>query len=240
MLAVTMRTLKGGIIIVVLLWLEFILFREANALRSAEIVDGTKVVMVFLSIIGITIVIGIIVAVMIVPAIGESIGSFFFNPNEEIEKDPHADAMAKIAQGDYEGAVEEYRIAIDKNQEDTHAISEVVHIYCDKMGDIDAAGKFLEQILEKEWPAEQGAFLASRLVDVYWNYKHDAEAARHSLQQIAETMPDTKYAANAIHRLHEIERALANEESGMGFLPRPAQPSAESGNADESDRSSGE
>jgi hypothetical protein len=56
-------------------------------------------------------------------------------------------------------------------------------------------------------------------VDVYWNQKRDASRARHMLMQIAETMPNTRHAANAMHRLHEIDRALADEASGIVKVP---------------------
>ncbi|MGB8355336.1 MAG: tetratricopeptide repeat protein [Chthoniobacteraceae bacterium] len=211
-----MRILARSIFILGLLLLTTVLYREAQALRNAEFVDGTRVMILFLGIVFIAIIIGATVAITIVPAIGESVGSFFFSPNEQIEKDAHADAMAKIAQGDYEGAIEEYRAALEKNPEDTHAISEIVHLYCDKLDDPNSAEEILTEALEGEWPPEQSAFLCSRLVDVYWNHEGDGESATHILHQIIETMPDTKYAANATHRLHEIERAVA---SGQAPLP---------------------
>jgi len=208
-----MRILARAIFILGLILLAVVLYRETQILRSSEFVDGTRIMVLFLAIIFIAIVIGATVAITIVPAIGESVGSFFFNPDQEIEKDPHADAMAKIAQGDYNGAIEEYTQAIENNPEDTHAISEIVHLYCDKLGDPHSAEELLSEMLEKEWPPEQSAFLASRLVDVYWNHEEDAESACHILRQVIETMPDTKYAANATHRLHEIERALGHGET---------------------------
>jgi hypothetical protein len=210
-----MRSLTRAIFIAVLLWLEFILYTKTQELRSVENMDGTKVVLLFLGIVFVAIIIGTLAATIVVPAVGEAIGSFFYNPDQPAEKGPHAEALAKIAQGDYEGAAHAYKEVLDKNPEDMHALSEIIHLLCDKMGDHDAAEQFLEDALQQEWPPEQGAFLASRLVDVYWNHKHDAVRARYLLTQIIETMPDTKYAANAVHRLHEIDRVLAEEEAGI-------------------------
>jgi tetratricopeptide (TPR) repeat protein len=182
-------------------------------------VDGTKIILLFGCIILIAVTIGGIIAVWVIPMVGEFIGNFFFNPNQQIEKSPHSDALAKIAQGDYEGAIEEYRKNLEQDPEDMHAFSEIIHIYCDKLHDHDAAEHFLEEALKNEWPPEQGAFIASRLVDVYWNHRRDASRARHVLMQIAESMPDTRHSANAIHRLHEIDRALADEAAGIVHLP---------------------
>lgn len=224
-----MRTLARTVVILALIWLEVILYLEALKLRNAETADGTKVFLVFLAIIFIAIVIGAIVATAIIPAIGDAVGSFFFNPNQEIERGPYADAMACVAKGDYGEAIEEYKKVIGRDPADTHAASEIVHLYCDKLVNPNAAEQFLEETLQKEWPPEQGAFFASRLVDVYWNYKHDSVSARHILMQIAETMPETKHAANAMHRLHEIERALADEAAGLHLHDKPDAPSDEAG-----------
>jgi tetratricopeptide (TPR) repeat protein len=210
-----MSKLTRGLLILGLLWLEVVLFYYVGKIRDSENPDNTTLLLLFLGIVVIAIVIGTIFALFVVPAIGEFVGNFFFNPNQEIEKSPHSAAMAKIAQGDYEGAVEEYKKTLEETPDDTHALSEIIHLYCDKLHNHDAAELFMEDALQKEWPPEQGAFLASRLVDIYWIHKHDAARARHVLNQIVDTMPDTKYAANAAHRLHEIDRALADEEAGI-------------------------
>ena len=37
---------------------------------------------------------------------------------------------------------------LEENPDDTHALSEIIHIYCDKLHDHDAAERFLEEALE--------------------------------------------------------------------------------------------
>ena len=210
-----MRKVTRVLFILGLIWLEFILYKNVVHIRDSDNPDNTKLMVLFVSIIFVAIIIGVITALIIIPSIGEMIGNFFYNPNQEIEKNAHSDAMAKIAQGDYEGAIGEYRKNLEENPEDMHALSEIIHLYCDKLHDHDAAERFLEDALQKEWPPEQGAFIASRLVDVYWNHKRDAARAKHVLEQITETMPNTRHSANAVHRLHEIERALADEAARL-------------------------
>jgi tetratricopeptide (TPR) repeat protein len=196
-----------------LVWLAVVLFNDARGQAGAEQPDGIKVFMYFGAVVMIAIVIGTILAMSVVPAIGDAIGSCFFNPNQEIEKDPHSGAVARIAQGDYEGAIAEYQHAFEKNPGDTMSLSEIVHLYCDKLHDYPSAEQTLAAVLEREWPPEQWAFFASRLADVYWNYQRDAARARPLLLHIAETMPDTKFAANAVHRIREIDHAL--EQAGL-------------------------
>ena len=216
-----MRKLSGAILILALLFLECILYWHVQKLQHSENPDGTNIVVLFISIVFVAIVIGGIFAITIIPAIGEAVGGFFFSPNEEIEKSPYADAMVKVAHGDFEGAVEEYHAVFEANPDDTHCVSEIVHLYCDKLGNPDAAEQYVNNTLQREWPQEQAAFFASRLVDIYWKYKHDAASAINILSQIVETMPDTKYAANALHRIHEINRALADEEAGIRLNALP-------------------
>jgi len=50
------------------------------------------------------------------------------------------------------------------------------------------------------------------MVDVCWLHQHDAIRARAILIKIAEDMPETREAANALHRLQEIDRALNESE----------------------------
>ena len=224
-----MRIIPRLVVIAALVWLAAVLFNDARGQANAEQLDGIKVFMYFGAVVMIALVIGTIVAMSVIPAIGDAIGSYFFNPNQEIEKDPHSGAVALIAQGDYEGAIKEYQVAYAKNPDDTMALTEIVHLYCDKLQDYPAAELALTAALGRECAPEQWAFLSSRLADVYWNYQRDAARARPLLIQIAETMPDTKFAANAVHRIreidHEIEQAglYADQAAGTDAEP-PASP----------------
>jgi tetratricopeptide (TPR) repeat protein len=210
-----MRNLSRGIIVLALLFLEYALYKYAQKLKLDENADQSIVVVLFISIVVVAIIIGGIFTITVLPAIGEAVGGFFFSPNVEIEKSPHADAIAKVAQGDFEGAIEEYHRVFESNPADTHCVSEIIHIYCDKLNSPEIAEEYLTNTLQQEWPQEQAAFFANRLADIYWNHKHDAASARHILSQIAETMPETRYAANALHRIHELDRAVADEEAGI-------------------------
>jgi tetratricopeptide (TPR) repeat protein len=140
-----------------------------------------------------------------------SIGNFFFQPNEQVARDPHADAQAAAARGEYAEAVEEYRKLLESDPNDLLAYSEIAKLCCDHLEDPAAAAQTLEQALEREWPPDDAAFLTTRLVDVYWQHQRDARSARALLMQIVEAMPGTRHAANAEHRLKEIEQQLSLE-----------------------------
>ncbi len=174
--------------------------------------DAGKIVLCFGGVVVVGAAAGLLIVTMVMPAIGEAIGGFFFSPNEKIEKSPHADALVAIAHGDYEKAVQEYLKAFGDDPHDTHALSEVARLECEQLGNPETAADILEQALEREWTPEDAAFLTSRLVDVYWKYQHKVREARALLMQIIENMPETKHSANAQHKLQEIERQVAMED----------------------------
>jgi len=206
-----MRSLPRLLMFLGLAWLTFVLFHEARVASNQPDTDASRVVMLFCGVVLVGGVAGILFVLMVMPQIGDAIGNFFFQPNQQIEKDPHSAAQAALARGDHEAAILEYRQILETNPEDTLAYSELAKISCEHFGDPASAAEALEEALQREWPPEDAAFLSSRLVDVYWKFQHDARSARALLMQIIESMPGTRHSANAEHRLREIEQQLALE-----------------------------
>ena len=195
-----------------LAWLTVVIFSEARAEAKKEKADDGKIVLYFGGVILVGGAAGILVVTVLMPAVGDALGNLVFSPNQRNEKAPHADAMAAMARGDHEAAVQAYLKAFADDPHDTLALSEMAKIECEHLGDPAAAADVLEQALEREWTPEDAAFLTSRLAEIYWKYQHNARDARGLLMQIIETMPGTKNAANAQHKLQEIERALTLED----------------------------
>jgi len=190
-----------------LAWVGFVLYSEANVQAHLDEPDNSKVALLFAGSILDGLGIAGILAFMIVPAIGGMFGGYFFNSGEQIEHDVHADAIAKLAQGDPEGAIEHYEAVLAKDPTDTLAISEIARICCRDLEDTPRAAAVLERALEQEWPHAQSSFLANRLADVYLLQK-DPVRARQLILEVARSMEGTKFAANAQHRLREIDRSL--------------------------------
>lgn len=201
-----MQFLSRLVVVLALGWLAFNLFGQARDASLQEEVDGTRVIMLFGGVVLVGAVAGGLFVISFLPEIGDRIGNFFFNPSETVEANPHAKALGYVARGDYKEAIAEYQRFWERDPSDTLALSEVTHLYCDKLHDPASAVTVLESALNRELAAEDAAFLSSRLVDVYWNHLRDANRARTLLQEVIETLPGTKYAANANHRLHEIDR----------------------------------
>ncbi len=206
-----MRALPRLLILLGLAYLSFVLFHEARLASKNPDIDPSKVVMLFAGVVLIGGTAAVLVVVFIMPRIGDAVGNFFFQPSQEIEKDPHSAAAAALARGDYAAAVEEYRQIVEKDPADTHSYSEIAKISCEHLDDALGASSILEQALRREWSPEDAAFLSARLVDVYWKYQHDARSARALLLQIIESMPGTRHAANAEHRLRDLEQQIALE-----------------------------
>jgi tetratricopeptide (TPR) repeat protein len=209
-----MRSPIRTILFAVLLVLAFVLFHKARtAYGNPDTTTPPSTILgLFLGFVVLGVAIAILFVTTIMPAMVESMTNLFFNPNEKVEKDPHADAISALARGEYEEAIEAYRAIYEQDPTDTLALSESAKIYCEHTDHPAAAAELLEDALKKEWPPDGAAFLSMRLVDVYWKYQHDGRGARALLLQIMEAMPETRHAANAGHRLQEIDKELALED----------------------------
>lgn len=201
-----MQLLSRLVIVLALGWLAMNLFSQARVASNQEDVDGVRVMMLFGGVVLIGAVAGGVVVVSFLPELGERIGNIFFNPSERVEENPHHRALGYIARGEYKAAIAEYQRYWDADPTDTLALSEITHLYCDKLHDPQPAATILEKAMRQELSPEDAAFISSRLVDVYWNSLRDGERARKLLHEVMEKLPGTKYAANANHRLQEIDR----------------------------------
>ncbi|MBX7208961.1 MAG: tetratricopeptide repeat protein [Verrucomicrobiaceae bacterium] len=144
----------------------------------------------------------------VIPWIGDAMGTFFFSSGEQVQMDEGMKAVAKLAQGDYDGAIREYeKIARDK-PEDAFPVAEIAKICSEKLDDPRRALAFLQSSLEsKQWEQDAAAFLMFRMADLHAEKLDDHQAARGVLEQVIGTFPNTRHSANAHHKLREVEQA---------------------------------
>ena len=114
-----MRSPIRTIVFVILLVVAYVLFHQARAAwgvtdEEGARVDGGKIILLFGGIVVVGVIIAILFVTTIMPQIAEGLGNLFFNPNEQIEKNPHAEAMAAVARGEYEEAIEAYQAIYEK------------------------------------------------------------------------------------------------------------------------------
>jgi len=225
-----MRIIPRVLAVVLMLTAMFLLIKHVRGMEEAETIARSQLVTYYFAILGLGAVTAFVFCVSFLPLLGEFLGNFVFTPNERIERNPHAEALSKIAAGDFAGAVEEYRAVYDDNQDDLLAATEIARIYCEKLNDPESAMAFLVEAhsLSDRSP-EDDAFLSNRLVDVLWLHMRDGIRARAILIKIAEDMPETREAANALHRLQEIDRIM-NEQYFEPLAPTvAAEPAVDAG-----------
>jgi tetratricopeptide (TPR) repeat protein len=143
-----------------------------------------------------------------IPWVGDTLGTFFYSSGEEIQIDDAMRAAAKVAQGDYEGAIEEYEKLAKAHPEDPHPVAEIAKIHSDRFHDHPAAIQVLQRHLEsREWPVDDAAFLMFRMAEVYAEKMADYDAAHTLLEEVIANFPNTRHSANAHHRINEVDQA---------------------------------
>ena len=153
-------------------------------------------------------VLGLLAVKFLLPRIGDAVGAFFYSSGEIAGPESSSKAAAKLAQGDYSGAIAEYGNMLASNPGDILAISEIAKLQAEKLDDPHGAVAFLEtQISSRAWNEEDGAFLLFRLVDVHEQALHDFDGALEILGRVISQFPNTRHSANAKHRVHEIHQA---------------------------------
>ena len=176
---------------------------------------------------------GLAFVLIVLPRIGDAVGTMMYSSGEEVTQDESMKAAAKMAAGDYEGAIEEFEEMQKAKPEDTFPISEIAKICSEKLGEPERALKFLQESLEAhEWKEADAAFLMFRIADVHMTLAA-FDDAKDILEQIIGNLPGTRHSANAKHKIQEVEqlqfkliqaqRALAAEQESQTAEPAPPQ-----------------
>lgn len=163
----------------------------------------------------IAIIVGFAIVSWVIPWISERIGTMMYSSGEEPEPDPRGRALALVAQGDYEGAIDEFRSLMKDRPDDRGPVVEIAKIYQDRLHNAEAAISTFEQALAaKAWPDDDRAFFLARLADINLEARADYDRARALLQQIQSEFPESRHSANATHRLHEVDQAEFKANQG--------------------------
>ena len=157
------------------------------------------------------VVIGVGVPIMasIVPRIGDRIGEFFYSAPEKVEQDPYTKAAVKVTQGDYDGAIADYRRLAKGDPGNRFPVVEISKIQFEQLEDLDGAITTLQMALGSgEYGDNDDAFFIFRLAELYLDEKNDPEKAKEYLESAIARFPGTRFAANATHKLHEIDHTV--------------------------------
>ncbi len=151
---------------------------------------------------------GIFMIKYVIPWLGDAVTTGLLSSGEEIQRDDQTKAVASLAQGDYEQAIELYEKVLEDKPEDPFPIAEIAKIYLEKMQDPKRALDFIQSHLEsRDWPVDDAAFLMFRMIDIHVENLHEYQLAHDLLQEVIANFPNTRHSANAHHKLHEVEQA---------------------------------
>ena len=165
----------------------------------------------FIAIIVLGVIGAILVVTVVLPNLGEAVSTAMYSSGEEVKQDESMKALAKIAAGDYQGAITLYKEMMKEKPQDPFPVSEIGKLYADKLHQPAEAVAFLQQNLEaRSWSEDDAAFLMFRMVDVRIK-ESDFDAAKELLEQISGNFPGTRHGANARHKINEVEQLQFKE-----------------------------
>lgn len=160
-------------------------------------------------------IVGIPAALIVAPVLGDKLGDFFYNAPEKVVPIPGSAARAKMAQGDYEGAVEEFIKLAESDPNDRTPWVEVLRIQREKLGDPQAAlNSAMTALAAHQWPEDDEAFFLFRVVEISRDELNQPDIAIDALNTIVEKFPETRNSANAMHMLREMTSNNAPSASG--------------------------
>lgn len=162
---------------------------------------------------------GIFFVVHALPFFAQRMTHAVFDSAEMVEKDPMHDARSLIAQGDYHGAIEAFKVAAAADPLNRLPWVEIAKIQKNNLEDPAAAVQTIRHALENQaWEVNDAAYFMFRLAELYDEVEGNRASAISIMNQVIEQFPETRHSANASHKLHEWSLAdttnpLAAEEA---------------------------
>ncbi len=148
--------------------------------------------------------VGIVFVTWLLPIFAHKLTHAVYDSSEEVEADPFHDARVMMAQGEWDGAIESFRIAAGQDPMNRMPWVEIAKIQKTNQEDPAAAVATLREAIEgQEWEQNDAAFLMFRLAEIYDDDIGDRDSAAAILSQVMEQFPETRHSANARSKLHE-------------------------------------
>jgi len=151
---------------------------------------------------------GVIVLKWVIPALGDKVADSFYSAPEKVEQTLTHKAMAMVAQGEYRKAIEMFERSLAEGPKERFPLMEMVKLYQDKLGDTEAAVNLLEgATADESWGSDDRCFFMVKLADLHATHRFDFVKARAVLEELIQKFPNSNHAANAHHKLNEIDEA---------------------------------
>jgi tetratricopeptide (TPR) repeat protein len=150
--------------------------------------------------------VGMVMVIDLLPMLAHKVTHSVYDSGEKVDNE--ADAMhaarSKVAQGDYEGAIESFREAARVDPLNRLPWVEISKIQRENLEDPAAAIQTIRHALEsQEWEVNNAAYFLFRLAELYDEDAGDRVSAATMLNQVIDQFPETRHSANARHKLHE-------------------------------------
>ncbi len=141
------------------------------------------------------------------PFVAERFTQEMVGSTEEVEQvRDEVTAQAAVAAGDYAEAVRLYRDEWRKEPSNRLPIWEAAKLQREKLNSPAVALMTLDEALAGyDWEADDRAFLMFRKVEIYEEDMGDEEKVVEVLKEVTEKCQATRHAANAMHKLRELE-----------------------------------
>lgn len=149
-------------------------------------------------------VVGIFFVFQLLPSIAHRFTHAIYDSSEMMEADLMHDARSLYAQGNYEAAIEAFRVASEAEPLNRLPWVEIAKIQRDNLKEPQGAVATLHEALEAhEWEVNDAAYFMFRLAELYDEDLENRDVAVQILEQVCEEFPETRHTANARHKLHE-------------------------------------
>jgi tetratricopeptide (TPR) repeat protein len=173
--------------------------KKLNGMEGERIFSG--ILLTFLS----AGLVGIVFVTQVLPMLANKVSTAVYENNEQVEADPFHDARVLMAQGEWNGAIESFKLAAKKDPANRMPWTEIAKIQRHHLENPPAAIATLRQAIEsQDWEIDDVAFLMFRLAEIYEEDFHDHATAGTVLSQVIELFPETRHSANARTKLHEL------------------------------------
>ncbi len=148
--------------------------------------------------------VGIVFVAWLLPIFAHKLTHAVYDSSEEVGRDPFHDARVLMAQGEWEGAIENFKEAAELDPLNRMPWVEIAKIQRTNLEDPAAAVATLRGAIEgQEWEENDAAFLMFRLAEIYDEDLQDRADAVAILEQVMEQFPETRHSANARSKLHD-------------------------------------
>lgn len=171
---------------------------EVESVKGAKTLTGILLAFLTAGLVGIVFVIDVL------PAMAHRFTHAVYDSAEMVEEDVMHDARAKLAQGDYDGAIAAFRDAAAAEPLNRLPYVEIAKIQKGHQANPAGAAATLRQAIEGQaWEQSDAAFLMFRLAEIHHDNLEDSATAVAILQQVMEQFPETRHSANARAKLHD-------------------------------------